>query len=116
MLSSSFTAKRSVDTISWAAWAGVMAKQTRITIETESLLVLRGDSGLRAWCPQCVAETEMIPFEALGVLSNLTPEEVETWLGSEAIHRSRATDGRSFICLNSLLERIRKTRTAAGQP
>jgi hypothetical protein len=82
-----------------------MAKRTKITIETDSLLVLQGRRTLRAWCPQCSAESEMIPFEGIGVISNLTPVEVESWLESEAIHRSQATDGTSLICLNSLLKR-----------
>lgn len=89
-----------------------MAKRTKITIETDSLLVLRGRRALRAWCPQCAARSEMIPFEGIGVISNLPPAEVENWLESEAIHRSQATDGTSLICLNSLLKRVQKTKTA----
>jgi hypothetical protein len=53
----------------------------------------------------------MIPFDGLGVISNLLPEEVEIWLESEAIHRSQTMDGTSSICLNSLLKRVQKTKT-----
>jgi len=70
-----------------------MARQTKITIETDSLLVLRGRNSLRAWCPQCAAEGEMIPIEGVGVISNLSPVEVEAWFESESIHRSQAADG-----------------------
>jgi hypothetical protein len=80
-----------------------MPKQTKITIETDSLLVLRGRTSQRAWCPQCAAEVEMIRTEGVGVISNLAPREVEDWLESEATHRSQAADGSSLICLNSLL-------------
>jgi hypothetical protein len=86
-----------------------MARQTRITIETDSLLVLRGRNLLRARCPRCEAEVEMIPLEGTGVISNLTSAEVEAWLESEAIHRSQAADGTKLICLNSLLKRVQKT-------
>ena len=48
-----------------------MAKRTRITIETDSLLVLRGRKSLWAWCPQCGAEAEMIPLNDVGLISNL---------------------------------------------
>jgi hypothetical protein len=89
-----------------------MAKQTRITIETDSLLVLRGRMPLRSWCPQCAAEREMIPIEGVGVISNLAPAEVQEWLESETIHRSQAADGAQLICLNSLLKRVQKTKTA----
>jgi hypothetical protein len=40
-----------------------MSKQTRITIETESLLVLHGRTSRRIWCSQCVAEVEVIALE-----------------------------------------------------
>jgi hypothetical protein len=90
-----------------------MAKHTKITIETDSLLVLRGRRALRSWCPQCAAESEMIPLGGIEVISNLSPAEVEIWLESEAIHRSQATDGTSLICLNSLLKRVQKTKTAS---
>jgi hypothetical protein len=90
--------------------AGVMAKQTKVTVETDSLLVLRGRKALRGWCPQCAAEGEMIPFDALEVVSNLSPAEVEAWLESEEIHRSHAPEGTLLICFNSLLKRIPKTK------
>ena len=90
-----------------------MSKRTEITIETNSLVVLRGRrSSTTTWCPQCEAACEMIPIEGLGVISNLPSPEVETWLESEAIHRLQAPDGALLICLNSLVKRVRKTTTA----
>jgi hypothetical protein len=89
-----------------------MAKQTKITIETDSLLVLRGRSSLRAWCPHCAAESEMIPMEGVGVISNLELRAVEEWLASDGIHRSQTKDGAPLLCLNSLLKRVQKTKTA----
>jgi hypothetical protein len=88
-----------------------MAKQTRITIETDSLLILRGGPPLLAQCRQCNRETEMIPLEGVGVISNLLPSEVEAWMESEDLHRSQAPDGGQLICLNSLLKRVQKSRT-----
>lgn len=84
-----------------------MAKRTKITIETDSLLVIRRRRTLRAWCPQCAAESEMIPFEGAKVIS-----KVESWVESKAIHRSYGVDGSSLICLNSLLKLASKTKTA----
>jgi hypothetical protein len=86
-----------------------MAKQTKITVKTDSLLMLRGRKALRGWCPECGAHGEMIPFNAMEVVSNLSPAEVESWLESEEIHRSQAADGTSLICFNSLLKRLPKT-------
>jgi hypothetical protein len=86
-----------------------MAKHTKITIETDSLLVLRGRRSLRAWCPECGAEGEMIRLDEVGVISNLPPPEVKAWIQSEDLHHSEAADGAHLICLNSMLKRVRKT-------
>ena len=87
-----------------------MAKQTRITIEADSLLVLKGRSSLHAWCPQCQAESELIPIEGVGVISNLAAPEVEAWIESEELHRSESADGNALICLSSLLKRVQRPK------
>jgi hypothetical protein len=92
--------------------ARAMAKHTTITVETDSLLFLRGRMPLRAWCPVCGAEVEMIPLDEVGVVSNLPPAEVRTWLESEDLHHTTAADGAPLICLNSTLKRVRKPNTA----
>ena len=88
-----------------------MAKQTKITIETDSLLILRGRGSLRAWCDRCAAEVEMVALETTGVISNLEQPELEEWLGSGELHRLQAAGGSALICLNSLLARVQKTAT-----
>ena len=54
----------------------------------------------------------MISLEGVGVISNLQPAEVEEWIGSQDLHRSQAPDGGRLICLNSLLKRVQKPKTA----
>jgi hypothetical protein len=90
-----------------------MAKHTKITIETESILVLRGRRLLRAWCPQCATEGEMIPLDELGVVSNLRPPEVEAWIQSEDLHHTKTANGASLLCLNSILKRLPKAKIAS---
>ena len=85
-----------------------MPKETKITIETDSLLILRGRTLLRAWCPNCGSLVEMIPLDGVGVISNLTPSEVEEWIQTEDLHHATAADGAPLICLNSMLKRIQK--------
>jgi hypothetical protein len=84
-----------------------MSRETKITIESDSLLILRGRSSLRAWCPDCASEVEMIPLDGVGVISNLAATEVEAWIQSEDLHHLIA-DGALLICLNSMLQRIQK--------
>ena len=88
-----------------------MPKHTRITIETESLLILRGRNSPRAWCPQCAAEAEVIALEEVGVISNLDRSAFEDWFKSGQLHRSQSPNGSTLICLNSLLARVQKTET-----
>lgn len=83
-----------------------MTRLTKITIETDSLLILRGLNATRGWCPLCAAEGEMIELKNAGVISNLEPAALEEWLNSDELHRSQTGDGLAQICLNSLLARL----------
>jgi hypothetical protein len=89
-----------------------MAKQTKITIECDSLLILRGRSSRRAWCPLCGTDAELIAFENIGVISNLDRTAVEQWLNSGDLHRSQGADGSAQVCLNSLLARVQNTKAS----
>lgn len=88
-----------------------MAKQTKIIIETDSLLILQGRNSRSAWCPKCCAERDVIALENVGVISNLEQPALEAWLNSEDLHRSHAADGSLLICLNSLLARVQNTKS-----
>jgi hypothetical protein len=89
-----------------------MSKQTRIIIETETLLILRGRNSRRTWCPQCAAEGEVIALEEVGIISNLDRSAFEEWVNSGELHRSETPNGSTLICLNSLLARVQKTKTS----
>ncbi len=88
-----------------------MGKRTKITIETDSLLILRGRNSTRAWCTRCGAAGEMIALETAGVISNLERPALEEWLNSGELHQSQAADGSAMICMNSLLARVRNSKT-----
>ena len=87
-----------------------MAQRAKITIETESLLVLRGRNVRRAWCVACAAEGEVIALEEVGLISNLERSALEEWLNCGNFHLSQTADGSTRICLNSLLARVQKTK------
>jgi hypothetical protein len=88
-----------------------MTKQTTITIETKSLLVLRSRNSRRAWCPLCGSEAEVIVVEP-GGLSNQEGPTLDWVLKSEKVHRAKAPDGSMLICLSSLLNRVQNTKPA----
>ena len=89
-----------------------MAKLTKITIETDSLLIVRGRSSKRAWCHLCASDREMIAIDRIGVNSKLDQPAVQEWLNSGELHRVQAADGSTLICLNSLLTRVQNPRTS----
>ena len=86
-------------------------KQTKITIDTDSLLIVRGRASQRTWCSACAAEVESIAIEETTVMSNLDQGALEEWLNSEDLHRLEMADGLTRICLNSLLARVQKTNS-----
>ena len=90
----------------------IMVKYTKITIETDSLLILRARNSRWAWCPQCAAETDVIALEGLGVITNVQRAALQEWLNSGELHRSQTVDGSELICLNSLLARAQNTKTS----
>ena len=88
-----------------------MKRQTKINIETDSLVLLRGRNSTRAHCPFCNAESEMVALENLQVISNLDRTALEDWINSGDLHRLKGDGGSPLICLNSLLARLRNTTT-----
>ena len=80
-----------------------MAKQTTVTIETDSLLIFQARSSNRSWCTDCGAEVEVIAMEQIGVVSNLDQPALQQWLNSAGLHRSQGPNGSTLLCLNSLL-------------
>jgi hypothetical protein len=91
--------------------ARIMARSTRITIKTESLMICQVGTSTWSWCTRCAGEVEMIPLKTTPLLSNLLPHELEKWLNSRDLHRSQTTDGTELICLNSLLARMGSRQT-----
>jgi hypothetical protein len=81
-------------------------KQTTITLETSSLLILRAQNSRTAWCPLCGAEVEMLDVSGheISALNQLPPE----------VHRSESPDGAALLCLNSLMARVQTTKPNHG--
>jgi len=76
----------------------VMTRSTKITIETEAMLVVRRGQTVMTWCPQCQAEVEVVLCEDASVAQLLGG----TRAGS--LHVWRTADSTTRICLPSLLQ------------
>ena len=88
-----------------------MVRETKITIETDSLLIVRGRSARRAWCSVCSAEVESLAVGDAGAISNLDLAVLEKWLHCGNLHRLETTGESGQICLNSLVARVQKATT-----
>lgn len=82
-------------------------KTTRITIETERLLVIHRGAAVRVWCEQCASEVDMVPLESAAELAQVDVETIQHLLDNEKLHWSQV-GGPVRVCLNSLLESISK--------
>jgi hypothetical protein len=80
----------------------VMAKTTRITIETEMLLVIRRAKAVLGWCPGCRAEVDVIALDHDNLAEPVTAAQIQEWLGTSELHFWQTANGPTQICLNSL--------------
>ena len=81
----------------------MVAKTTRITIETESLLIVRRGKTVMTWCPVCCAEAEAMTLEDDGFGDDISSALFREWLEAGKLHLSSPDGGPAQICLTSLV-------------
>ena len=78
-----------------------MAERTRITVETERILIVMRQRAAREWCARCGAEAEFLPSsEARRVLD--TSAEPVAEIQRKGFHLVGKNGGLA-VCLRSLL-------------
>jgi Fe-S oxidoreductase len=85
-----------------ADWS-VVVKTTRITIETENLLVVRKGKTIITWCPACCADVEVMMLEGVSPDKDLPSSYLTDWLATGKLHLWHPAEGSAQICLPSLL-------------
>jgi hypothetical protein len=83
---------------------GVTAKTTRITVETETLLIIRRAKAVLAWCPGCHDEVDVITLDNDSLAEPITAAQIQEWLGTSKLHSWRTANGLAQICLTSLFQ------------
>jgi hypothetical protein len=83
--------------------SGMVVKTTRITIETESLLVVRRGKTVVTWCPVCCAEAEAMTLEGSILGDDIPSTLLSDWLAAGKLHLWSLDGGLDWICLTSLL-------------
>lgn len=80
-----------------------MQKRTEITIETERFLVVsrRREKSIH-WCHGCDKNVPMLTIFEAARAAGTTPEAISGLVEAGKLHLAVTTDGRLFICSNSL--------------
>jgi hypothetical protein len=81
----------------------VTVRSTKITVETETLLIVRRARVDLAWCPDCRANVETFTLDAYSVAEPATAAQVREWLATGKLHSWKADDGLARICVRSLM-------------
>ena len=84
----------------------MVLKTTRITVETDTLMVVRRARTISAWCPDCRAEVDAIALSSDSLAEAATAAQVQQWLDSSKLHYWQHADGPAQICVPSLLQCI----------
>lgn len=80
----------------------MVVKTTRITVETETLIIIRRTRTALAWCPDCRAEVETINVSE-SLAEPAAAAQLKEWLDTGKLHMWQPVDGPAQICLISLL-------------
>jgi hypothetical protein len=59
-----------------------VAKTTRITIETEGLLVVHSGKTFVTWCPACCAEAEAMTLKGESLGEDISSTLISDWLAA----------------------------------
>lgn len=80
-----------------------MKKKTKLTIETERVLVIRrGSVGRRAACGACGEVVGLLTADEAAALLRVSPRAIYRQVEGGRVHFTETADGALLICLNSL--------------
>jgi len=82
----------------------MVLRTTRITVETDTLMVIRRARAILAWCPDCRAEVNVIALGSDGLAEAATVAQLQHWLDTGKLHSWQPADGPLQICVPSLLQ------------
>ena len=82
----------------------MVVKTTRITIETENMLVMRRGKAIVTWCPVCCADVEVMMLDGDSLGEDIPSKSLGDWLRAGKLHLWRPAEGSAQICLPSLLQ------------
>jgi hypothetical protein len=91
-------------------------RTAKITIEIDSLMVIRQAGTERAWCPRCRAQVDAISLINGGLREQGAAAQILAWLRTDELHGWELPDGSPKICLPSLLRCFESDALPTIQP
>lgn len=88
-------------------------KTTRITVETETVTIVRQAEAVLAWCPECRARVQAITLQDESPAKPVNRAQIQQWLGTDRVHFWLTAEGPARICLSSLLQNSEPAETPA---
>lgn len=79
-----------------------MSPRTRITVERDTIMLVRHARAERAWCPLCGDIVDVITLGDEALAEFMASNDVQGWMTAEKLHVSRQANGPIRICLASL--------------
>jgi hypothetical protein len=79
-------------------------KTVRMTVETETLMIVRRAKAVSAWCPHCRDEVAVITVNIDGARDAITAAQIREWLDRGKLHWWQPAKGPAQICVPSLLQ------------
>jgi hypothetical protein len=86
-----------------------------ISIETSSRVVVQTSGSVRAWCPECAAESEFIPVVPVPAGFGAAAAVWIECIGTAGLHRVTSQSGTALICLRSLLASVDANQTSGAE-
>lgn len=89
-------------------------KRTRITVETEQVLIVRRRACAQRWCWECGREVDMVGFAQAAVLTGVAQRSLRDHARAEKWHLAETNDGSPLICLESLVTASKPAHNDSG--
>lgn len=82
----------------------MVVRTARVTVETDTVVVVRNARTAPAWCPDCQTEVDVITLDDVTLAEKGAAAQMHEWRNTGKLHSWQLTDGRAQICLPSLLQ------------
>lgn len=77
--------------------------KTEILVETNRILTIRRDGGLRlSWCKECGTRTRMLTADVAAIVYRVSPRAIYSWVESGQVHYTESAGGLLFVCPDSI--------------